>query len=203
MSKNPTRDERPCPTCKKPLETREYGEVTLDFCVEHGIWFDTGEFDELLRRSAGSGQKNLQRRKRNATKSGFFEGISAGFDRARELRGSIFERTGPRIRRRARGRRRDRPQPAALPKIALVEYGERLCPCCAEPMNVDVWKDLFKATPDVTVDLCPDHGLWLDHGEMEVLLERARLDAGRDGRAKVSRSNWKGFEHGLNWDLFD
>ena len=86
---------------------------------------------------------------------------------------------------------------APVPELPQVDHGPRPCPCCGEIMTTETWKDFFKATPNVTVDLCPEHGLWLDHGEMEVLLERAKIDATRDGRAKVSRANWDGFEKGL------
>lgn len=41
----------------------------------------------------------------------------------------------------------------------LVPPGERLCPICSEAMIVEV-------EYGVHVDVCPQHGIWLDRGEL-------------------------------------
>lgn len=46
------------------------------------------------------------------------------------------------------------------------------CPICE--------KDLQRETRStVTVDVCPDHGIWLDHAELLAITEAERLEQGR------------------------
>ncbi len=49
---------RPCPLCSRLMHRRNYGRrsgIVVDTCGEHGIWFDSGELDAVLRwiRSGG------------------------------------------------------------------------------------------------------------------------------------------------------
>lgn len=183
---------RCCPTCGEPMEVRDYGEVVLDACREHGFWFDTGEFETLRRTAAAAGQRRLQRRKRSEAKAGYREGYADGR--------KILSRAAVRSRRtlhRRRLRRARGGDPTPPEELAPVQHGLRPCPVCGISMEVETWKDLFKATPDVTVDLCEEHGLWLDHGELEALLERAKTDARRTAQSSMSRARWNAYEKGL------
>jgi len=47
----------------------------------------------------------------------------------------------------------------------IVPEGERLCPICNEKMLINL-KD------DVTLDVCKEHGVWLDKGELRRLFSR-------------------------------
>lgn len=38
---------RRCPDCNATLAFREVGGVTVDFCAEHGTWFDRGELQRV------------------------------------------------------------------------------------------------------------------------------------------------------------
>jgi Zn-finger nucleic acid-binding protein len=49
------------------------------------------------------------------------------------------------------------------PNDALVAHGKRLCPICQNPMRVEV---LFRKA----IDVCPEHGKWLDLGELEQIM---------------------------------
>ncbi|MDH3744461.1 MAG: zf-TFIIB domain-containing protein [Acidobacteriota bacterium] len=43
---------RPCPVCGKLMNRQNYGRrsgVILDSCSEHGLWFDHGELETILR----------------------------------------------------------------------------------------------------------------------------------------------------------
>ncbi len=43
---------RPCPICKKFMHRKNYGRgsgVIIDICTQHGIWFDHGELDTIIR----------------------------------------------------------------------------------------------------------------------------------------------------------
>ena len=40
-----------CPGCRKPLTSATYDGVCLDFCVQHGTFFDRGELGNLLQKS--------------------------------------------------------------------------------------------------------------------------------------------------------
>jgi Zn-finger nucleic acid-binding protein len=43
------------------------------------------------------------------------------------------------------------------------------CPICAQPMKLEVLHG-------VTIDWCPDHGVWLDTNELDAILNNLRLD---------------------------
>jgi Zn-finger nucleic acid-binding protein len=45
------------------------------------------------------------------------------------------------------------------------------CPHCAEDMKHELYKE-------VEIDWCAEHGVWLDNGELEAILNNLRLDAG-------------------------
>ena len=49
----------------------------------------------------------------------------------------------------------------------IVPPGERECPICKEPMQVE-----FET--GVHVDVCPEHGIWLDRGELPSILSVIR-----------------------------
>ena len=44
------------------------------------------------------------------------------------------------------------------------------CPVCGELLTHDLYRD-------VHIDRCKEHGVWLDHGELDLILERIRDDA--------------------------
>jgi Zn-finger nucleic acid-binding protein len=46
----------------------------------------------------------------------------------------------------------------------------RVCPCCPQPMENHKFED-----SGVWIDTCPEgHGIWLDRGELKLLIERRR-----------------------------
>ena len=48
------RTELDCPKCPGKLETFDFHNVTLDRCPRcHGVWMDTGEFEQIMRKLAG------------------------------------------------------------------------------------------------------------------------------------------------------
>lgn len=48
---------RPCPLCRQPLGHATLGRVEVDRCVQkHGIWFDAGELERVLRASVLLGE---------------------------------------------------------------------------------------------------------------------------------------------------
>lgn len=50
-----------------------------------------------------------------------------------------------------------------------VTMSERCCPVCGERMHLE-------KEETVTADVCPTHGVWLDHGELKkiILIQRAK-----------------------------
>ena len=38
----------PCPVCQKAMELERHHEVWIDWCKDHGIWLDSGEFEAML-----------------------------------------------------------------------------------------------------------------------------------------------------------
>jgi Zn-finger nucleic acid-binding protein len=66
--------------------------------------------------------------------------------------------------------------------------GVRTCPTCGEDMN----KQVFAYESGVPIDVCPDHGIWLDQGEME------RIEAwyeAQERHREADRAEWGG-RHG-------
>ncbi len=49
----PTREDhvRPCPACLSMMQTVVLGDVVLDRCEPHGVWFDANELPRLLAES--------------------------------------------------------------------------------------------------------------------------------------------------------
>jgi len=83
---------------------------------------------------------------------------------------------------------------------ATVMFGERKgeipCPVCAKPMTVFNYR-----AHAVEIDMCEEHGWWLDAGEeqrvREIIEERVR-DLGRAAKAEAG---WGGFLSGLKRKL--
>jgi Zn-finger nucleic acid-binding protein len=46
-----TDQARPCAECKQPMQMVNLGNVELDRCADHGVWFDANELTMLLRQS--------------------------------------------------------------------------------------------------------------------------------------------------------
>ena len=57
----------------------------------------------------------------------------------------------------------------------------RPCPVCASPLTV-----VRKGT--LQLDVCDDHGIWLDKGELEELIRRGRLGEATRRHFAVERS---------------
>ncbi len=68
---------------------------------------------------------------------------------------------------------------------------ERICPICQASMHT-------LAHEGARADVCAEHGAWLDDGELEKLISRARKRS-RGNRAAVDRARRKGVMKGLFW----
>ena len=44
-----------------------------------------------------------------------------------------------------------------------------MCPSCDSPMRLEFYHE-------VTIDWCPHHGVWLDNGELDAIINNLRLD---------------------------
>jgi len=56
---------RPCPYCKQSMNRQNFGRrsgVIVDRCRDHGLWFDAGELDAVLRWIKKGGEERAQRR---------------------------------------------------------------------------------------------------------------------------------------------
>lgn len=45
-------DTRQCLGCQKPMAVMHIGEIYVDVCADHGIWFDREELQQVLQRAA-------------------------------------------------------------------------------------------------------------------------------------------------------
>lgn len=89
----------------------------------------------------------------------------------------------------SRRKRRPATAPTEHPNAAIVPEGARACPICGAKMTT-------ARRGDDAIDVCEDHGIWLDRFELErMFLRRARAAGRRVARAK--RQPLVGFWWGL------
>jgi Zn-finger nucleic acid-binding protein len=80
---------------------------------------------------------------------------------------------------------------------ALVSPGQRPCPICGKLMKTE-------GQFGVGIDACPEHGVWLDRGELEMIVRSAKAvpesirwqvieKARRDGKMKGALFGWWAF----------
>lgn len=75
MSENP----KPCPICSSPMRLDQRQGIHVDCCDEHGIWFDKGELEALLRARSRRKERFRKASVRRARKDGAFEGALHGW----------------------------------------------------------------------------------------------------------------------------
>jgi Zn-finger nucleic acid-binding protein len=69
--------------------------------------------------------------------------------------------------------------------IDEVHEGERPCPVCGKRMYVE-------KKSNVSIDVCADHGIWLDRGELDAIVMAARKRGRRRQRSAVKEARRKG-----------
>src|SRR5690349_3218528 len=91
----------------------------------------------------------------------------------------------PDSRRTPRGSRTRKPHPNA----SIVPEGERRCVICGERMVQQVMEK-------VTVDVCEEHGIWLDKDELPRIIERIRMHAHDVRKLAMIREHEEGLKEG-------
>ncbi|MGE3174052.1 MAG: zf-TFIIB domain-containing protein [Planctomycetota bacterium] len=90
--------------------------------------------------------------------------------------------------------RRRKPRPVTAPKehpnAAVVPEGARPCPICGVPMTTS-------RRGDDAIDVCEEHGVWLDRFELERMCLRRARAAGR----RVQRARKEGQLAGFFWGV--
>ncbi|TVR43787.1 MAG: hypothetical protein EA402_08745 [Planctomycetota bacterium] len=77
--------------------------------------------------------------------------------------------------------------------------GERLCPICGKMM-------IEECRYGVTVDVCADHGIWLDNGELDKILRNRQGRMSATKRRQVRQARQEGRREGARfgwWSLLD
>lgn len=167
--------QRPCPICKEPLLSSTERGTTVDLCLEHGVWLDRGELDQLLSKVAMAGKSSrratVDKARRSGVTRGLFLGVWALLD------SGPVSRNSPARRARFVGK----VEPKGGPDNAeLVPEGARPCPICDETMDIESIENLI-------VDQCDLHGLWLDADELEEMASAVRART-RLGTARAARA---------------
>lgn len=67
----------------------------------------------------------------------------------------------------------------------VVPEGQRRCPICSELMHAD-------RKQGIQVDVCHEHGVWLDKGELSALLGRTQQQAVQNAMSKAGDSGDEG-----------
>jgi Zn-finger nucleic acid-binding protein len=82
------------------------------------------------------------------------------------------------------------PEATTLPRQSLLD--EVRCPHCALPME----RTRFAQRASVVIDICPAHGVWLDAGELTMLLDHVRQAAAggqvKDPLEEAESTRWDG-----------
>jgi Zn-finger nucleic acid-binding protein len=73
--------DRPCPLCDYVMTSRKVRGVTAEFCASHGIWFDSGEFERIIKNRFGHAASGRRRTRRtsSATDSSDASALLSGF----------------------------------------------------------------------------------------------------------------------------
>jgi Zn-finger nucleic acid-binding protein len=75
------------------------------------------------------------------------------------------------------------------PNDEIVAPGERECPICKRKMTV-------QGREGLSVDTCPEHGVWLDSGELEAIVGRLRRGAKINTEHAYNMGYKKGYAEG-------
>ncbi|NUN49783.1 MAG: zf-TFIIB domain-containing protein [Candidatus Brocadiae bacterium] len=90
------------------------------------------------------------------------------------------------------------PGPETVVPIDGVRPGRVPCPVCGRTMQVE-------GKGKVTVDVCPEHGIWLDNGELDAICRAIRAGAASSRHMAVRLAREAGRQHGARyrfWSLF-
>ena len=78
---------------------------------------------------------------------------------------------------------------------SIVPPGERLCPICQEKMEIE-------SQHDIIIDVCPQHGMWLDRGELPKMIARVRSGNTIDRIEQVRRARRDGKVSGAMFGMW-
>jgi Zn-finger nucleic acid-binding protein len=78
------------------------------------------------------------------------------------------------------------------PNSESVPEGQRPCPICGSPMRT-------AENRGVVIDVCDDHGVWLDRGELENLVARSKEKSREIFRKHAHSAKRKGKLEYLFW----
>jgi len=81
------------------------------------------------------------------------------------------------------------------PNAVLVPEGERRCVICGSRMTRQLKED-------VAVDVCEEHGIWLDKNALPRIIERIRERGHQVRRAAMSRNYEEGKQEGIWWGFW-
>ena len=70
---------RPCPVCGAIMDIQVKRKTKIDVCLEHGIWLDKGELDEILKLVRSSMGRSRRSALRRARKDGAVKGALFGW----------------------------------------------------------------------------------------------------------------------------
>jgi len=182
MSEQPSK-VRWCPICDGSLTPVESEGVVVDVCPEHGVFLDHGELAVF------------ERRAKRGVRIGLHSSIQADMERPfkRPVRFDADGKPETNLLQDVFGftmvsiHRPETADTAPPPKLdrsnaEVVPEGLRACPCCGRRMQVAEKKDLWGRTETIMVDTCDPHGIWLDHSELLILLDRSNQNARRNAR---------------------
>lgn len=188
MSKDANSPVRFCPICEGSMVTVEAEGVFVDLCQPHGIFLDHGELAVLERR----GHRGVRIGMHESIRRDMARPFAVPANRrktdksAMESFLSLFDQVGPDLHRpedadRARAPRRG-------DSDCKVVAAKRCCPMCNKRMTPDARKDVWGRTRTIALDTCVEHGVWLDHSALAILMDRSSGDARRKARRQGARA---------------
>ena len=136
-----------CPVCNINMDKGEQAGITLDTCSScGGTWYDRSELEQLLRKSKADLEKVETKEDSQEV-----EGASPTVGFSKKDKEDFFSSSHSR--------------PAARRVVQQSKSVYRKCPHCRSMMN----RVNYLQKTGVVVDVCRQHGIFLDEGEFEAL----------------------------------
>jgi putative transposase len=185
-------DAKCCPICRELMEGIELDQIPAHVCGDHGLWFERARLDRYLKKV-----RNRAVEGRFGDRQEIFN-VELEKNILRSGKAEISELEGERVDETAA-------KEAAF-RARTAEEGPRICPDCEKECKAVDKKDVWGKGAPVTVDTCHAHGTWLDHGELDVLVDRAKKSAAvaeRTARAREERRAKEEKNEGKRLSLFN
>lgn len=86
------------------------------------------------------------------------------------------------------------PRPRRVPLKTALRPSARCCPVCGNHL-------VLRILSGTEIDVCPDHGVWLDPGELQFLIRRQTKIRHSSEKERLRKARRDGKAEGCQWGL--